>query len=162
MTAPAPKYRWLGLVMWVGVCLAASGIGAAVTAPQIRGWYATLTKPSWSPPDWVFGPVWTALYLSMGIAAWLVWRPGGWSMARRPLAWFAVQLGLNSLWSCVFFELRSPGWAFAEILLLWMAVVGTTAAFWRRSVVAGWLFVPYLAWVSFAALLNFAVWRLNA
>lgn len=125
-------------------------------------WYATLRKPSWNPPAWVFGPVWTALYTMMAVAAWLVWRRGGWAAQRRPLALFLVQLALNAGWTPLFFGLKSPGLALAEIGLLWLAIVGTLIAFARVSRAAAWLLAPYLAWVSFAAALNFALWRLNA
>ncbi len=153
--------RWLGLVGFLVVCFAASALGALATVPQIDGWYRTLEKPSWNPPDFVFGPVWTVLYATMAIAAWLVWKQKGFVDARVPLTLFAVQLVLNVAWSWVFFGAHQLGWAFVEIVLLWSAIVATTAAFFRRSRVAGWLLVPYLVWVGFAAVLNFTIWRLN-
>jgi tryptophan-rich sensory protein len=162
MAATGLKHQVLGLAVLLVVCFAVAGIGGAVTSPQIGDWYAALTKPSWNPPDWVFGPVWSVLYFCMAVAAWLVWRQKGVVGAGGPLALFGVQLVLNVLWSCLFFGLRSPGLAFAEILLLWAAIAATMVAFWRRSVPAGLLFVPYLAWVSFASVLNFTIWRLNA
>lgn len=161
-THTPPKYPWIGLIVLLIVCFAAAGIGGAVTTPKIGGWYATLTKPTWNPPSWIFGPVWTALYLAMAVAAWLVWRQNGWSGAKTPLILFGVQLGLNTLWSCLFFGLENPGLAFGEVLLLWIAIAGTMLTFWQRSRAAGLLFVPYLAWVTFAAVLNFTIWRLNA
>ncbi|MHB8898248.1 MAG: TspO/MBR family protein [Thermoguttaceae bacterium] len=161
MDTTAPKHPWIGLVLLLVLCFSAAGVGGAVTTPKIDGWYATLAKPAWNPPDWIFGPVWTALYLAMALAAWLVWRQGGWAGARGPLTLFGIQLGLNTLWSCLFFGMQSPGLAFAEVLLLWAAIAATTAAFWRRSPTAGGLLVPYLAWVSFAAVLNFTIWRMN-
>jgi tryptophan-rich sensory protein len=124
-------------------------------------WYKNLAKPWWTPPDWLFGPVWTLLYLFMGVAAWLVWRRGGFQEARGALALFLVQLLLNALWSWVFFGLQQPGWAFLELSLLWLAIAATLAAFWRLVPAAGWLLAPYLAWVSFAGVLNFALWHLN-
>ena len=154
--------RWLGLVVFLVVCLAAGGLGAIATTPEIAGWYQTLEKPSWNPPAGVFGPVWTTLYLMMGVAAWSVWRPAGLKAAARPLTIFGVQLGLNVAWSWIFFGLHQPGWAFVEIVILWLAIVATTVAFFRRTPVAGWLLVPYLAWVSFAGVLNFTIWRLNS
>jgi translocator protein len=157
MTTP-PKHLWLGLVGWIVLCFAAAGIGGAVTTPNIKNWYVLLAKPSWTSPDWLFGPVWSVLYLSMAVAAWLVWRKGN---ALVPMALFAVQLTFNLAWSWLFFGLHSPGAAFIDIILLWAAIAATMLAFWRQSPVAGMLFVPYLAWVSFAALLNFAIWRLN-
>jgi tryptophan-rich sensory protein len=162
MAPSSPKHPWLGLVVFLIVCFAAAGIGGAVTTPKIAGWYATLAKPSWNPPNWIFGPVWSALYLSMAVAAWLVWRQGGLAGVTMPLALFVVQLVLNVLWSCLFFGLQNPGLAFVEVLLLWVAIAATMVVFWFRSSVAGLLFLPYLAWVSFASVLNFAVWRLNA
>ncbi len=151
----------LGLIVFLVICFAAAGIGGAITTPKIDNWYATLAKPGWNPPNWLFGPVWSALYFGMAVAAWLVWRRGGFAATRLPLTLFGVQLALNVLWSCIFFGLEKPGLAFVEVLILWVAIAATMAVFWRRSTVAGILFVPYLAWVSFAAALNFVVWRLN-
>ncbi len=156
-----PKHPWIGLVVFLVVCFAAAGIGGAVTAPKIDNWYATLAKPAWNPPDWVFGPVWSALYFCMAIAAWLVWRQGGLVAAATPLAWFTTQLVLNLCWSCLFFGLQEPGVAFFEVLLLWAAIAVTMVAFWRRSAIAGLLLAPYLAWVTFASVLNCVIWRLN-
>jgi len=158
---PATK-SWLVLGLLLVLCFAAAGLGSIFTRSAVRTWYATIQKPSWRPPNWVFGPVWTALYATMAVAAWLVWRRSGLSGARLPLTLFAVQLVLNAAWSPIFFGLKSPGGAFAEIVVLWIAVVATTVAFFRAAPLAGWLFVPYLGWVSFAAVLNFAIWRLNA
>ncbi len=156
-----PIHRYLGLVAFLVVCFAAAGIGGAVTTPKISTWYATLAKPSWNPPNWIFGPVWTTLYICMAVAAWLVWRQEGFTGAKFPLILFAVQLVLNVLWSCIFFGLEKPGFAFVEVLVLWTAIAATTILFWQRSMVAGTLFVPYLAWVSFASILNFMIWKLN-
>jgi tryptophan-rich sensory protein len=155
------KSSLIGLVVCLVICFAAAGIGRAVTTPKIGTWYATLAKPSWNPPNWVFGPVWSALYFCMAVAAWLVWWQGGFSEATLPLTLFGVQLVLNVLWSCIFFGLEMPGFAFAEVLLLWAAIAATMVTFWPRSMIAGLLFVPYLAWVSFASVLNYAIWRLN-
>jgi translocator protein len=146
--------RWIGLVVFIAVCLAAGSLGAIATTPEIDGWYRTLDKPAWNPPDSVFGPVWTTLYVMMAIAAWLIWKPAGFKAAAMPLALFGGQLVLNVAWSWIFFGMRQPGWAFVEIVILWLAIVATTVAFFRRSQLAGWLLVPYLAWVSFAAVLN--------
>jgi tryptophan-rich sensory protein len=162
MSVTAPKYPWLGLIVLLVICFAAAGIGGAVTTPKIATWYAALAKPNWNPPNWIFGPVWSVLYLCMAIAAWLVWRQGGLAGAATPLALFAVQLVLNLAWSWLFFGFQNPGLAFVDIVLLWAAIAATMVAFWSRSAIAGILFVPYLAWVSFAAILNFVVWRLNA
>ncbi len=156
-----PIHPYLGLVAFLVVCFAAAGIGGAVTTPKIDTWYATLTKPTWNPPNWIFGPVWTTLYICMAVAAWLVWRQAGFSDAKVPLILFAIQLVLNVLWSCIFFGLEMPGFAFVEVFLLWTAIAATMILFWQGSMVAGTLFVPYLAWVSFASVLNFTIWRLN-
>lgn len=124
-------------------------------------WYAELNKPSWNPPGWLFGPVWTVLYSMMAVAAWLVWQFGGFRLQGRALKWYLAQLLLNALWSPLFFGLHSPGLALGEILLLWVAIAITMRKFWRVSKWAGWLMVPYLGWVSFATVLNFILWRLN-
>lgn len=146
----------------VVICFTAAAIGGLVTEPQIPEWYQGLAKPDWNPPDWVFGPVWSILYLSMAVAAWLVWREAGFKNAGLPFALFATQLVLNSLWSVIFFGLQSPGAAAVEIVLLWLAILATMLSFWRVSKWAGALFVPYLAWVSFAVVLNFSIWQMNA
>ncbi|MCX7800121.1 MAG: tryptophan-rich sensory protein [Fimbriimonadales bacterium] len=147
---------WLG---FVGASFLAGAIGGAATGPAIAPWYAGLAKPAWNPPNWVFGPVWTILYASMGSAAWLAWRAGA-----KPSAFvlFGVQLLLNALWSVLFFGLRRPDLAFFEILALFAAIVACAAAFSAASRAAAWLMVPYAAWVAFAAALNLAIWRLNA
>lgn len=124
-------------------------------------WYAALKKPSWNPPNWIFGPVWTALYTMMAVAAWLVWRRGGFALNRLPLSLFLTQLLLNALWSWLFFGLKNPALAFGEIALLWLAIAATLLAFWPRQRTAAWLLLPYLMWVSFASGLNFALWQLN-
>lgn len=149
--------RW-GLVLFIAVCYAAAAIGFTFTTPAVRDWYATLSKPAWTPADWVFAPVWMALYTIMAVAAWLVWRKRGVIAAAGPLALFAVQLVLNVGWSALFFGLRLPDAAFAEIILLWLAVLATAIAFWRVTLWAGLLMLPYLLWVTFAAVLNFAIW----
>ncbi len=151
----------LALLACLGVCFAVGGIGSLFTGMSVTTWYPTLIKPRWTPPAWVFGPVWSALYAMMAVAAWLVWRRGG-DEIRLALTLFAGQLVLNVAWSGLFFALRLPGAAFAEILLLWLAIGATTMIFGRISTAAGLLFVPYFAWVGFAAILNFEIWRLNA
>jgi translocator protein len=157
MTTPS-KYPWLALVVLIAVCFAVAGLSGMATTPSIPNWYDGLTKPSWTPPSWLFGPVWSVLYLSMAVAAWLGWRRGD---AAVPMTLFGIQLAFNAAWSWLFFGLHSPGAAFIDIILLWMAIAATTVVFWRRSTLAGIVFMPYLAWVSFAAVLNFAIWRLN-
>ena len=146
----------------VMIPLMVGGLSGLVTAQGVRDWYPTLIKPSFNPPSWVFGPVWTVLYLMMGIAAFLVWQKGWDSGAVKvALALFAIQLILNGLWSILFFGIRSPGLAFAEILLLWISIGATVVLFWRVSPVAGMLLLPYEAWVTFAAVLNGSIWILN-
>lgn len=152
----------LGLIAWLLITFAAAAIGNIATATNVGGWYHQIARPTWTPPDWIFGPVWTALYLMMAIAAWLVWRPAGIKPARLPLGLFLIQLALNALWSVLFFGLKRPDLAAAEIVLLWMSIFATIIAFWKRSTPASWLLVPYLAWVTFAALLNFEIARLNS
>jgi tryptophan-rich sensory protein len=154
--------EWLGLAFSVAACFAAAGLSSLFTRPAISGWYAQLAKPSWTPPAWLFAPVWTLLYLSMAVAAWLVWREHGFTDgAAHALVSFAVQLALNALWSIIFFGWKRKGLAFAEIAVLWLAILTTTLAFCRLTPAAGWLMLPYLAWVAFAAALNFSIWRKN-
>lgn len=155
---PSGRLQALALIGWLALCFAAAGTAAFVS---IDGWYAALQKPSWNPPPWVFGPAWTVLYFCMAVAAWLVWREGGWKTQGRALGLFLVQWALNALWTPIFFGLHRPGLAFAEIVILWLLLAATLAAFWRINKAAGALLVPYLTWVSFAAALNFAIWRLN-
>ena len=149
----------VGLVLWVLAALAAGWIGSNFMPGE---WYAALIKPSWNPPSSVFAPVWTTLYLLMGVAAWLVWREAGFAGARVALSLFIVQLVLNALWSYLFFGLQRPLSAFVEIIVLWCAILGTLVSFWRVHPTAGALLIPYLLWVSFASALNYQLWRLNA
>lgn len=134
---------------------------AALLGAQFRpdGWYVALAKPAWTPPGWLFAPVWTALYCAIAVAGWLVWRAEG--FGRAVVIWI-VALGLNAAWSWLFFGRHSIGGALVDIALLWTAIVGFIMAAWPQSRLAAGLFAPYLAWVSFAAALNFAIWRLNA
>lgn len=156
---------WLMLVLFLAAPQAAGLLGTIFTMPAIPGWYAGLVKPDFSPPNWVFGPVWTTLYLMMGIAAFLVWRrqsaSGQPSKAGRALTAFWIQLALNSLWSIFFFGMKSPLLGLIDIVLLWLAIVWTMAEFKKVSPPAFWLLVPYLLWVSFATALNFAIFQLN-
>lgn len=152
----------VALILWVGLCLGVAWVGALVTRPAIPEWYAQLAKPAWTPPSWVFGPLWTTLYILMGVAAWLVWRQSGFAAAAWPLGLFLLQLFFNAVWSPLFFGLKLPGVAFADIALLWLALLATLVAFWPVRPAAAWLLVPYLLWVSYAAALNFAIWRMNA
>ena len=149
----------VGLILWIAVSMAAGGIGSRFMPGE---WYASLVKPSWNPPSSVFAPVWTTLYVLMGIAAWLVWKKVGFSGARWALGLFLVQLVLNALWSYLFFGAHNPGLALVEIVALWLTILVVAVGFWRVSVPAGVLLVPYLCWVGFASALNFQLWRLNS
>lgn len=151
----------IGLALSIAICAGAAGLGSMLTKPAVSGWYAALAKPAWTPPHWVFGPVWSLLYLAMAVAAWLVWRRVGFPHASSALNLFAVQLVLNVCWSAIFFGAHSPGLAFAEILLLWLAILATMVAFRPLSRAAAWLMLPCLLWVAYAAAINFAIWRLN-
>ncbi len=148
----------LALVGFLAVSFLPSVAGAFATP---GAWYAQLDKPAWNPPAWLFGPVWTALYATIGVAGWLVWRRVGFAGASAAWVAFAAQLVLNALWSPLFFGLQRPGLALGGIVALWVAIVATVATFWRHDRVAGGLLLPYLGWVSFATALNFALWRMN-
>lgn len=151
---------WLGLIGWLVLSLATGAVGALATR-NAREFYGGLAKPEWAPPGWVFGPVWTTLYVLMGIAAWLVWRRGGWSAASGALTLFVVQLVCNALWSWIFFAWRRGALAFADIVVLLVLIVATMVAFARVNRVAAILLVPYLGWVLFASALTLSVWRAN-
>ncbi len=151
--------RYLALIGWLALTFSASVTSVFV---KTDGWYADLAKPAWNPPSWVFGPVWTTLYIMMAVGAWLVWQRGGWKAQRGPLTLYLVQWSLNALWTPLFFGLQRPGLAFAEILVLAAAIYGTLVVFWRVRPVDGALLVPYALWTSFAAVLNFTLWRMNA
>lgn len=150
----------LGLGAWVLFTFIAA-LSGAVTARTAVTFYADLRKPSWAPPAWLFGPAWSVLYLLMAIAAWTVWRDHGFSGARVALILYVLQLILNALWSWFFFVRRRGVEAFADVVLLWLAIVATMIAFTDLSTSATILFVPYLAWVSFAAALTVSVWKRN-
>lgn len=133
------------------------------TAGNVTGWYQTIQKPSWNPPSWIFGPVWTTLYILMGIALFLVWRSDAAdSVKRTAIILFAAQLVFNFFWSLIFFEMHQPGWAFAEIVIMWILILLTIFSFGKISSLAAWLLVPYISWVSFASILNYTIWRLNS
>jgi tryptophan-rich sensory protein len=150
------------LVICLAAPLAAGAIGGLATAKAIPTWYRTLEKPAFNPPDWLFGPAWTTLYVLMGIAAFLVWSRGlGAPGVRLALAVFLVQLVLNAVWSVLFFGLRSPLAGFVEIIVLWLAILASVVLFFRVSSAAGILLLPYIAWVTFAAVLNAAILTLN-
>jgi tryptophan-rich sensory protein len=136
-------------------------MGGAATATSVDTWYQGLRKPAFNPPDWVFAPVWTALYLMMAVAGWRIWRQCGFKAGRFPLRLFAIQLTLNLAWSFLFFGFQWIGGALVEILILLSAILATMLAFWRLDRAAGALFAPYAAWVAFACALNAAIWRMN-
>ncbi len=148
----------VALIGWIVLCFSAAAFGSQFMPGE---WYASLKKPTWNPPNWIFGLVWSALYTMMAVAAWLVWRRGGFKLNQLPLSLFLTQLFLNSLWSWLFFGLKNPALAFGEIVLLWLGIGATIIAFWPKQRTAAWLLVPYLAWVSFASVLNFTLWQMN-
>ena len=151
----------LGLGAFIGLCLTIAAIGARFTMPSIGTWYRALQKPFFNPPDWIFGPLWTVLYLMIAFAGWLAWRSRHVAGARARMAVYGVQLALNLAWSLIISGGRMIGLALAEIVLLLAAIVVNAVLFWRADGLAGWLLVPYAAWVAFAGVLNFALWRLN-
>ena len=140
---------------------AVAGIGAAATLPNVATWYAVLAKPGFSPPNWLFGPVWTLLYIAMAVAAWRIWRSRDRGQVAPALKLYAAQMALNLAWSPIFFAMHHIGAAMLDILGLVVLVAAATFSFWKRDRIAGALMTPYLAWVCFAALLNIALWRLN-
>jgi tryptophan-rich sensory protein len=152
---------WLGWGVSVVICFLAAAIGSWFTAASVKSWYPGLLKPAGTPPAWVFGPVWSVLYLLMGTAAWLVWRQRSAANVTFALALFFAQLALNATWSFVFFGLRKPGLALLEILALLAAIMATMTNFAQLSRLAFWLMTPYVVWVLYAAFLNFGIWRLN-
>ena len=147
----------VSLLVFLALAFSAAAFGAFFTP---GAWYAGLNKPSWNPPSWLFGPVWTVLYVMIATAGWRIWQRFG-SEAKPALTLWAIQMLLNALWSWLFFGLQRPALAFAEIAALWLAIVATIVLFWRRDRGAGLLMTPYLMWVSFAALLNFTLWQMN-
>jgi len=157
------KPREIGIAaLFVLACLLAGFIGSFFTMPSIQGWYASLSKPPFNPPNWVFGPVWTILYILMGIAAYLVFSKGLKKKGvKDALAFFGIQLLFNVLWSLLFFGMRSPLYGMICIIALWFMIALTMAKFYEISKAAGLLFVPYILWVSFASILNLFIWMLN-
>jgi benzodiazapine receptor len=164
MAAHSPvtaRRQALVLLAFVAACVGVGAVGGAVTATSVGTWYQQLRKPSFNPPDRVFGPVWTALYIAMAVAAWRVWRRQSLRGARLALTLFAAQLALNLGWSVLFFGMRQIGLALIEIAVLFIAIVSTASAFARTDGAAALLLVPHLTWVAFAAMLNWVIWRLN-
>lgn len=161
MRSPLSFASLSALTVSLFVCFGISGLGGAVTAGPVRDWYPQLEKLSLTPPPIAFPIVWTALYLLMALAAWRLWLVAGWYAARRAFGLFGIQLLLNLAWSVLFFGLQQPAWALAELVVLWLAIAATAREFARHDRWAGWSFAPYLAWVSFAAILNAGIVWLN-
>jgi tryptophan-rich sensory protein len=154
--------NWVKLVVSLTLPQIAGIAGALFTETGESSWYQTLQKPEWNPPGWVFGPVWTTLYVLMGIAFYIVWKADVPSSQKRPaLSFWIAQLVFNFFWTIIFFNLQEPGWAFAEICCLWLLILITIFSFARISKIAAWLMVPYISWVSFAGLLNYTIWQMN-
>lgn len=160
MTTRSTRASIIGLLAWLALVLLAGGLGA-VASVDAASFYAQLNKPAWAPPAGVFGPVWSALYVLMAVAAWLVWREAHQPPRSAALAVFVVQLAVNALWSWLFFAWHLGAWAFADVLLLVLLIVGTIGLFRRVRPLAAWLMLPYLLWVAFASALTWAVWRAN-
>jgi tryptophan-rich sensory protein len=148
----------LGAIGWLALTFGAAWLGSRFLPDD---WYKNLKKPGWNPPNKIFGPVWSVLYLFMAVAAWLVWRSYGFSMAAFPLVLFVVQLLLNTAWTWTFFGLHRPSIALVDIVVLWMFILATLTLFWQFVPLAGILLLPYLAWVTFASYLNLTIWRMN-
>lgn len=149
-------------VIAVAIPLALGSFAGFFTSSSVQGWYRTANKPSFNPPNWIFAPVWTTLYVLMGIAFYIVWiKVEESEIKTKAIIFYFIQLVLNFCWSIIFFYAAAPGWAFAEIILLWIMIAATINKFSRISKIAAWLLVPYILWVTFAAVLNFAIWRLN-
>jgi benzodiazapine receptor len=155
------KQQWLALAFFLVATFLVAGVSTVFTTPAIPTWYAALTKPSFNPPNQIFGPVWTLLYCLMAVAAWLVWQRPSSKLRSTALLLFWVQLALNFAWSLIFFRLHQIGLGLIDIVLLWVAIALTLGQFLRLRRAAGWMLVPYLAWVSFASILNLEIWRLN-
>jgi tryptophan-rich sensory protein len=152
---------WISLILIASVTLGVGLLGGRITEPNILPWYRSLVRPGFAPPDWVFGPVWILLYLLMALAAWQVWMRRSTHEVGPALIWYGLQLILNLAWSFLFFGLHRPDLAFLEILILWLAIGITLLTFGKVRKLSGYLLLPYWLWVSFAAVLNFAFWRLN-
>jgi benzodiazapine receptor len=153
--------RWFQLAAWIVLCEGIGVLGGLWTGPEIGGWYRALAKPSFNPPGWIFGPVWTTLYLLMAIAAWRVTGVSASTPRTLGLSLFLLQLALNLAWSWIFFHKHAIGAAAIEVAVLWCSIGATTIAFGRVSATAAWLMVPYWAWVTFASILNATIWSLN-
>ncbi|MDZ4788697.1 MAG: TspO/MBR family protein [Blastochloris sp.] len=155
------KRSLLALGGFVFICFLAAAVGGWATSSSVGTWYLALNKPSWTPPSWLFGPMWTTLYLMMAVSAWLVWQRRTEQPVRLALQVFLFQLIINACWSPIFFGMRRPDLGFFWIALLWVWIVITIVLFKKVSPLAALLLVPYLIWVSIAQALNFSIWRLN-
>ena len=160
MTHPSFQRQLVGLAGWLAASFVAGGIGAVASA-SAGAFYGSPSQPSLAPPAWLFGPVWSVLYILIGVAAWLVWRKHGFSGAAAALRLFGIQLVANALWTWLFFVWHLGALSLAEIILLWLLIAATISAFWQLHRLAALMLVPYLAWVSFASALTFSIWRLN-
>jgi len=154
--------KFIKLIVSIAICLLAGGLGTIFTVSSIPTWYATLVKPSFSPPNWLFGPVWTLLYILMGISLYLIWKKGTKTQkVREDLMLFGLQLFLNAIWSPIFFGAKNLFISLIVIIFMWLFIFRTILSFGKINKTASYLLYPYLAWVSFASLLNFSVWMLN-
>jgi tryptophan-rich sensory protein len=158
---PKESRNLVSLFAFIIICLIISGIGGAITASSVETWYQALEKPIFNPPDWVFAPVWTLLYIIMGIAAWRVWRLRSFEATGKALGVFALQLGFNLAWSFLFFGLQRIDLALVEIVILLVAIIVNAIMFWRIDRLAGLMLMPYIAWVTYATILNASLWLLN-
>ncbi len=154
--------KFIQPILFILLSQAAGVIGSIFTSSSVIGWYADVNKPSFNPPNWIFGPVWISLFALMGIASFLIWKKRSEnSLVKIALAVFFVHLAFNTLWSVIFFGLQSPMWAFFEIILLWLMILSLIIMFYKIDKRAAYLMVPYILWVSFAGVLNFSIWQLN-
>lgn len=160
MKPTSTSQQWLGLLFSLLLVFLAAAAGGLASA-SAGSFFMELDRPLWAPPAWLFGPAWTVLYLLMGVASWLVWRKRGFSDARLALTLYIVQLVLNGLWTWLFFVMRSGSLAFIEIIILWILILATLIAFWRKNKLAGLMLVPYLIWVAYASALTFSLWQRN-
>lgn len=153
---------YVKLIVSIGLCLAVGAISGYFTTSEIQTWYATLNKPTFNPPNWIFAPVWTTLYILMAISFWLVWKSEvSAAVKNKAMLFFIIQLIFNFFWSIIFFSLHQTGFAFVEIIFMWLFIVLSIVSFYPISKTAAYLLLPYLLWVSFATILNFFIWKLN-
>lgn len=150
------------LIIAVAIPLIVGGLSGFFTVTGVESWFQTINKPTWNPPNWIFGPVWTTLYIMMGVALFLVWKAERSDILKKTaIILFSTQLVLNFFWSFIFFNQHQMGWALVEIIALWIFILLTIFAFANVSKLAAWLLVPYISWVSFAAILNYTLWKMN-